>query len=1036
MSNKININSSTNTVSIEAATTKIVEVNSPGPKGAQGLQGLQGITGIQGPSDGAQGTQGIQGETGIQGLTGIQGTQGIQGVQGTDGSFGGASFNYTFSTSILPADPGQGLVRLDNPNQDTSALMYIDITDDDGNSIQSFLETIDSVSSAVKGHVRISKRLDSSSFILFSIADLTDNVGWWSINVNSQASSAGSPFINLEDIIVSFVTTGDRGTQGTQGIQGIQGVQGITGVGTQGTQGETGIQGLIGIQGTQGNQGRDGIGTQGTQGLQGVQGFTGLQGVQGLKGTDGVGTQGTQGIQGLLGSQGFAGLRGQDGSQGVQGITGIGTQGAQGFTGLQGIQGFKGTDGVGTQGTQGIQGLLGSQGFAGLRGDSGAQGIQGIQGTQGLQGYIGGQGVTGSQGIQGTTGIQGVQGTQGVQGIEGNFGGATFDYTFDSSTVEADPGTGFVRLDVAQQNLSGEMYIDSEDDNGNNINSFLETIDSVVGAVKGFVRITKKLDATSYLLFAITELAPGDATIPTPWWFIDMAIQASSTSSPFTNNDDVLISFVTTGQKGDTGAQGTQGTQGIVGLTGTVFPYSGSDAQFGTPPQAIITGSLLLSGSGHITASGNISSSGTITATTGSFGLLTGLSPLTIQDVGEIRGFNGAPILFPQQVEFNQDVNILNGSAFLDSDDNPIFSSNDAGQGPLSLITFGGGFNQARTLLIGDQLILGNDPRIHVTASGNISASGNLLVKIEDNSTSTYKTVVYDSASGQLFSTGSYGGSGGSADLAQELTSNQNVGGIDSGDVFNAGSSIEDLLRTMLITYQEPTISGLTVKLSSTVISSADRDVGNSFTCDNSTFNASVDSPNGDFPENSTLQITNADGGTINEAGPVVLSSSNTITYSTILTINRASANGTVTFRVNTESQTTADTQTTTKSFQFKWRNYLLATSVVLDSAVKLQTALDDATVRIQEPFDTNKNWTATASTENNDNTKFTYIVYPSSYGALTNIIQDGALPVLSAFTELTSQQANNNQSSSQTWRIYKSNAPGAFANNTTLAIS
>ena len=37
---------------------------------------------------------------------------------------------------------------------------------------------------------------------------------------------------------------------------------------------------------------------------------------------------------------------------------------------------------------------------------------------------------------------------------------------------------------------------------------------------------------------------------------------------------------------------------------------------------------------------------------------------------------------------------------------------------------------------------------------------------------------------------------------------------------------------------------------------------------------------------------------------------------------------------------------------------------------------------------------------------------------------------------ELTSQQADNNQSSSQTWRIYKSNAPGAFANNTTLAIS
>ena len=37
---------------------------------------------------------------------------------------------------------------------------------------------------------------------------------------------------------------------------------------------------------------------------------------------------------------------------------------------------------------------------------------------------------------------------------------------------------------------------------------------------------------------------------------------------------------------------------------GVGFPYAGSDDQFGTPPQAIITGSLLISGSGHLTASG------------------------------------------------------------------------------------------------------------------------------------------------------------------------------------------------------------------------------------------------------------------------------------------------------------------------------------------------------------------------------------------------------------------------------------------------
>ena len=75
-------------------------------------------------------------------------------------------------------------------------------------------------------------------------------------------------------------------------------------------------------------------------------------------------------------------------------------------------------------------------------------------------------------------------------------------------------------------------------------------------------------------------------------------------------NDDTnfktLVYDTSTGKVFHTGSYGGGG--GGVG-----FPYSGSDAQFGTPPQAIITGSLLLSGSGHITASGTISASGGFT---------------------------------------------------------------------------------------------------------------------------------------------------------------------------------------------------------------------------------------------------------------------------------------------------------------------------------------------------------------------------------------------------------------------------------------
>jgi hypothetical protein len=48
-----------------------------------------------------------------------------------------------------------------------------------------------------------------------------------------------------------------------------------------------------------------------------------------------------------------------------------------------------------------------------------------------------------------------------------------------------------------------------------------------------------------------------------------------------------------------------------------------------------------------------------------------------------------------------------------------------------------------------------------ITASGNISASGNLFADLADSSTTTLKTVVYDTTSGKFFRTGSYAGGGG-----------------------------------------------------------------------------------------------------------------------------------------------------------------------------------------------------------------------------------------------------------------------------------
>lgn len=283
-----------------------------------------------------------------------------------------------------------------------------------------------------------------------------------------------------------------------------------------------------------------------------------------------------------------------------------------------------------------------------------------------------------------------------------------------------------------------------------------------------------------------------------------------------------------------------------------------------------------------------------------------------------------------------------------------------------------------------------------------------------------------------------------SQNLSQDLTPNQNVGAITSGDTFLEGSSVESILRSMLITYIEPSLGGLNLNNGSLTISNSTRDVGESFTIDSATFSAGVDNPNGDFPQSASLSCTGADIGSFSESGPEDVQASNTITFSAPLTISRANSSGAASFNVSTEARNSGDTQSTSENFTFRWRNYLAASSTVISSDTDLQTVLTSGVV--QQPFDTNINWTATANSSNNDTSNFTYIIYPSNgdgkggYGLINNIILNSALSIFDgtsgAFTYLGTFIANNNQAVSKEWRVYKSNAPGAFSSGDKLAIS
>jgi hypothetical protein len=487
--------------SLHAGMGNVINVSDFGPQGTQGVQGLQGlqgtqsIQGLQGETgagtQGAQGTFGVQGDVGIQGFPGPigpQGTQGTLGFQGTDGlqgqtgSFGGITFDYTFSTNVAATDPGVGTLKFNNASLSSASLLFMDDRDDNFTDIQPFLRTIDDSTATIKGHFKVSENGEPQNFAIFTIDGLTESAGYFVVDSSYVSGSIGGTFADGADVVITFARTGDVGPIGSQGVQGVQGdlgIQGISGqlgsIGSQGAQGVQGVQGLQGVQGfngAQGIQGGGGIqgadgqtgdegevggdGAQGIQGSFGLQGGDGFQGVQGETGTQGIGgvgasgIQGNDGIQGIQGSQaaqgiqgdtggigiGIQGLQGEKGFQGdngfqgfggLQGISGEGNQGTQGSNGFQGFQGdngFQGSTGAGNQGTQGFQGAagIGDEGLQGIGGFQGTQGLVGGDGGTGLQGFSGFQGAQGFQGMVGGTGNGGAQGTQGVQGDLGETG--------------------------------------------------------------------------------------------------------------------------------------------------------------------------------------------------------------------------------------------------------------------------------------------------------------------------------------------------------------------------------------------------------------------------------------------------------------------------------------------------------------------------------------------------------------------------------------------------------------------------------------
>lgn len=154
----------------------------------------------------------------------------LAAAMGSLASGAATSIPYTFSTTTADADPGAGLLRLDNATQNAATTIRADLVGSDGSTWTDLLATFDDSTSTIKGFIMLQKASDATKWLLFSVSALASPSGYKNITVANVASSAASPFADADALLLKFQRNGDKGDTGATGAQGAAGADGADGI--------------------------------------------------------------------------------------------------------------------------------------------------------------------------------------------------------------------------------------------------------------------------------------------------------------------------------------------------------------------------------------------------------------------------------------------------------------------------------------------------------------------------------------------------------------------------------------------------------------------------------------------------------------------------------------------------------------------------------------------------------------------------------------------------------------------------------------
>lgn len=129
---------------------------------------------------------------------------------------------------------------------------------------------------------------------------------------------------------------------------------------------------------------------------------------------------------------------------------------------------------------------------------------------------------------------------------------AGFAFSFDTSTTMADPGAGDIRFNSGTIGSVTSIAISDTDDESNDLDGFLDTLDDSSSTVKGLLVISTS--DGQIVVFEITAVTDQGT------WHQATATYRSGTLP--SNDEELKVLFVRTGDAGTTGAAGTDGRDG------------------------------------------------------------------------------------------------------------------------------------------------------------------------------------------------------------------------------------------------------------------------------------------------------------------------------------------------------------------------------------------------------------------------------------------------------------------------------------------